>query len=93
MGKFISPGIAKKMNIEGSGHLAASFLFSGQISSDKISPRIHHGSTLVQQVSTVVSSFYLVLDKMRERSFCQVPGVALLTAPVAKAGTKAMSRG
>lgn len=44
--------------------LAASFLFNQQVTRHKLSPCIHHGAPLVQQVSAVVCSFNLVLHRM-----------------------------
>lgn len=63
-GKMTSNGAERVKNIEGSGQMAASFLFCQLITIHKACPCIHHGPTLVQQVRTVVRSFYLVLHRM-----------------------------
>lgn len=41
----------------------------------------------------MISRFYLILDKVRERSLSQVSGIALFATPVPERGPKSVSRG
>lgn len=41
----------------------------------------------------MISRFYLILDKVRERSLSQVSGIALFATPVPERGLKSVSRG
>jgi len=52
---------------------------------DEISPCLHHGASLLQQISAVIGGFDLVFDSVGQRAFGKVPGIAFLAAPVAKA--------